>query len=63
MDRQVESPDPGLCIVTSAVPAPAPLMVASLGPDHASSASGTAWHFPAVESGRELRALIASFLL
>jgi hypothetical protein len=63
IDRHAEMPNPHQVVATYLqLDAAAPTDETSGRDDHLSTI-GAACHFPAAESGRELRALIASFLL
>jgi len=63
MDRHLEMPNPEHAFVTC-VALDAIFMVGQLfGLDNGLSTERIACHFPAAESGREVRALIASLLL
>jgi len=63
MDRHAEMPDPDQVTATSFSPDSIVLARNSIGLDYGFSAERAACHFPAAESGREVRALIESFLL
>ena len=63
VDRHVETPNPDHAIVTCLTPDVAALVVDPFGLDERFSNERSACHFPAAESGREVRALIVSLLL
>ena len=63
MDRHVEMPNPDHAVVTSLPPDAMVLVGEPFHLDNGFSTERTACHFPAAESGREVRALIASLLL
>jgi hypothetical protein len=63
MDRHIEMPDLGHAVVTCLAPDAMVLVGEPFGLDNGFSTERAACHFPAAESGREVRALIASLLL
>jgi hypothetical protein len=63
MDRHVEMPNPDHAVVMCLAPDAMVLVGEPFGLDNGLSTERAACHFPAAESGREVRALIASLLL
>jgi hypothetical protein len=63
MARHVEMPNPDHAVVTCLPPDTMVLVGEPFGLDGGSSTERAACHFPAAESGSEVRALIASLLL
>jgi hypothetical protein len=63
MDRSIEMPGPDQAVVTYLPLDAAVLAREASGLDAGFSTERAACHFSAVESGREVRALIASLLL
>jgi hypothetical protein len=63
MDRHVEMPNPEHAAVVCLPPEAMVLVGEPLSQEDKFSTARAACHFPAVASGREVRALIASLLL
>jgi hypothetical protein len=63
MDRHVVSPDPGLAVVTFLLPDAMLQRGEPLTIEQGFLTERVSCHFPAADSGREVRALIASLLL
>jgi hypothetical protein len=63
MDRHVEMPNPDHVVVTCLLPVTMGLAAEPFNLDGPFATGQAACHFPAAESGREVRALIASLLL
>jgi hypothetical protein len=63
MDRHVVAPDPGLAVVTFLLPDAVSQRGEPLTMDRGFPTERVSCHFPAADSGRGVRALIASLLL
>jgi hypothetical protein len=63
MDRHVETPHPDHAVVACLAPEAVVRLGEPLGLENGFSTERAACHFPAAESGKEVRVLIASLLL